>query len=121
MTPRRHPPARTTVRLKPGRLVRLPPRFLKQAGWRVGDKLLVHLEKNRLIWTRWPEERTWRIDRLRRRTGSTADGDAVGRRIRTFGDYLVLRRERAGQTPFFDRMLDRSREKRRLMPVHDAA
>ncbi len=112
MKPRRHPPARTTVRLKPGRLLRLPPRFLKQTGWRVGDKLLVHLEKDRLLWTRWPEERTWRIDRLRRRTGSSADGEAVGRRIRTFGDYLALRRERAGQTKFFDRIRDRSRETR---------
>lgn len=121
MKPRRHPPARTTVRLKPGRFLGLPLYFLKQAGWRPGDALLVQSEKDRLIWTQWPEERTWRIERLRRRTGSTADGDAVGRRIRTFGDYLALRRERAGQTPFFDRMLDRSREKRRLMPVHDAA
>ena len=112
MKPRRHPPARTTVRLKPGRLLRLPRRFLKQTGWRVGDKLLVHLEKDRLIWTRWPEERTWRIDRLRRRTGSTADGNAASGKIRTFGDYLALRRERAGETPFFDRILDRSEETR---------
>ena len=111
MKPRRHPPARTTVRLKPGRLLRLPPRFLKQAGWRVGDKLLVQFEKDRLIWTRLPEERTWRIDRLRRRTGSTADGDAASRRIRTFGDYLGLRRERTGQTKFFDSILDCSMEK----------
>ena len=110
MKPRRHPPARTTVRLKPGRLLRLPPRFLKQTGWRVGDKLLVHLEKDRLIWTRWPEERTWRIDRLRRRTGSMADADAVCRRIRTFGDYLALRRERTGQTSFFERLRDYSKE-----------
>ncbi len=58
MKPRRHPPARTTVRLKPGRFLGLPLYFLKQAGWRVGDKLLVQLEKDRLIWTRWPEERT---------------------------------------------------------------
>ncbi len=112
MKPRRHPPARTTVRLKPGRLLRLPPRFLKQAGWRVGDKLLVQFEKDRLIWTRLPEERTWRIDRLHRRTRSTADCNAASGKIRTFGDYLALRRERIGQTPFFDRMLDRSSEKR---------
>ena len=112
MKPRRHPPARTTVRLKPGRLLRLPPRFLKQAGWRVGDKLLVQFEKDRLIWTRLPEEQTWRIDRLRRRTRSTADGNAASGKIRTFGDYLALRRERAGETPFFDRMLEHSTEKR---------
>ena len=112
MKPRRHTSARTTVRLKPGRLVRLPPRFLKHAGWRVGDKLLVQFQKDRLIWTRLPEERTWRIDRLRRRTGSTADCHTARGKIRTFGDYLALRRERAGQTPFFDRILERSMEKR---------
>ncbi len=112
MKPRRHLSARTTVRLKPGRLLRFPPRFLKQAGWRVGDKLLVQSEKDRIIWTRLPEERTWRIDRLRQRTRSTADGNAASGKIRTFGDYLDLRRERTGQTRFFDRMLERSMEKR---------
>ena len=106
----RHPPARTTVRLKPGRFLGLPLRFLKQAGWRVGDVLLEPLEHDYLVWTRLPEERTWRIDRLRRRTGSSADGEAVGRRIRTFGDYLALRRERTGQTSFFDRLRDYSKE-----------
>ena len=112
MKPRRHPPARTMVRLKPGRLIRLPLRFLKQAGWRVGDKLLVQIENDHLLWTKLPEERTWRIDRLRRRTGSTADCHTASGKIRTFGDYLALRRERIGQPPFFDRILDRSSEKR---------
>ena len=111
MKPHRCPPTRTTVRLKPGRLLRLPPRFLKYTGWRAGDVLLVQIENAHLVWTRLPDERTWRIDRLRRRTGSTADGDAASRRIRTFGDYLSLRRERTGQTKFFDSILDCSMEK----------
>ncbi len=111
MKPPRHSPARTTVRLKPGRLLRLTPRFLKHAGWRVGDQLLVRLEQDHLVWTRLPEERTWRVDRLRRRTGSTADRDAASRRIRTFGEYLALRRERPGQASFFDPIRDCSTEK----------
>ena len=110
MKPHRCPPTRTTVRLKPGRLLRLPPRFLKYAGWRTGDVLLVQIENAHLVWTRLPDERTWRIDRLRRRTGSMADADAVCRRIRTFGDYLALRRERTGQTSFFERLRDYSKE-----------
>lgn len=112
MKPRCHPPARTTVRLKPGRILRLPPRFLKQVGWRVDDKLLVQFEQDYVVWTRLPEGRTWRIERLRRRTGSAADCHSARGKIRTFGDYLVLRRERAGQTPFFDRIRDRSRKTR---------
>ncbi len=112
MKPHRCPPTRTTVRLKPGRLLRLPPRFLKYAGWRTGDVLLVQIENAHLVWTRLPDERTWRIDRLRRRTGSTANSDAASRRIRTFGDFLGLRRERTGQTKFFDSILDCSKEKR---------
>jgi len=111
MKPHRIPLTRTSVRLKPGRLLRLPPRFLKYAGWRPGDVLLVQLEDAHLVWTRLPDERTWRIDRLRRRTGSMADADAVCRRIRTFRDYLALRRERTGKTSFFDRLRDCFKEK----------
>ncbi len=112
MKPHRIPPTQTTVRLKPGRLLRLPPRFLKYAGWRPKDVLLVQLENAHLVCTRLPDERTWRIDRLRRRTGSMADGNAVCRGIRTFAGYLALRRERTGQTSFFDRLRDYSKEKR---------
>jgi len=49
MKPRRHPPARTVVRLKPGRLLRLPLRFLKQAGWRPGSVLLVQSENSKRL------------------------------------------------------------------------
>lgn len=100
------------MRLKPGRFIRLPVRFLKYAGWQPGDRLLVQIENGRLLWTRLPDERTWRIDQLRRRSGSTVDCNAANRRIRTLGDYLALRRERTGHTKFFDRILDSSTEKR---------
>jgi len=112
MKPHRYPPARTTVRLKPGRFIRLPPRFLKYADWRPGDMLLVQIENEHLVWTRLPDERTWRINQLHRRIGSTADCNAASRRIRTFGEYLALRRERAGQASFFDRILNSFKEKR---------
>lgn len=112
MKPHRYPLTRNTVRLKPGRFIRLPPHFLKCAGWRPGDMLLVQVENDHLVWTRLPDERTWRIDRLRVRTGSTADGNAASRKIRTFGNYLALRRERTRQTSFFDRIADHSKEKR---------
>ena len=111
MKPHRIRPTRSSVRLKPGRLLRLPPRFLKYAGWRPGGVLLVQLENAHVVWTRLPDERTWRIDRQRRRTGSLADADAVCRRIRTFRDYLALRRERTGKTSFFDRLRDCFKEK----------
>ena len=69
-------------------------------------------EDGRLIWTGLPDEQTWRIDRLRRRTGSTADGDTTSRSIRTLGDFLALRRERPRRKDAFERPLTSSKEKR---------
>jgi len=97
MKPHSYPPRRIVVRLKPGRIVRLPPCLLKYAGWRPGDVLLVRIEERCVIWTRLPDEWTWRIDRLRRRIGSTTDGHSASQWIRTFGDYLALRRDDSGQ------------------------
>ncbi len=98
MKPHSYPPRRIVVRLKPGRIVRLPPRLLKYTGWHPGDVLLVRIEERCVIWTRLPDELTWRIDRLRRRIGSTTDGHPASQWIRTFGDYLAQRRDDSGQT-----------------------
>lgn len=65
-----YPSARQTLRLKPGGLIVFPPRFLKHAGWHVGDTLLLSVEGGRISVMRLPDERTWRIDRLRRRSGT---------------------------------------------------
>lgn len=103
MKPHRYPLTRTTVRLKPGRRIRLPPRFLKYTGWRPGDVLLVRTDPGQLLWTRLPDERTWRIDRLRRRTGSTTEYESSCRSLRTLGDYLALKRERSRRRDAFER------------------
>ena len=95
MKPYRTPLTRTTLRLKPGGILRLPPRFLKRSGWRLGDVLLVQVENAQLVLSRLPDERSWRINRLRRRIRSTADDTLATRSIRTLGDYRALSRERA--------------------------
>ena len=94
MKPPSYRKVRQTIRLKPGRMICMPPRFLKHAGWRVGDVLLVSVEGGHVSIARLPEENTWRIDRLRQRTGSTAQVAAANRMIRTYGDYRALQRQR---------------------------
>ena len=94
MKPPVYPLPRHTLRLKPGRLLCLPPRFLKHSGWRIGDVLRVTVEGQHATVARLPDERSWRIDRLRQRTGSTARVASPLRKIRTYGDYLALRRSR---------------------------
>ena len=53
-----YPSARQTLRLKPGGFINFPPRFLKYAGWRVGDSLLLSVEGGRISVMRLPDERT---------------------------------------------------------------
>jgi bifunctional DNA-binding transcriptional regulator/antitoxin component of YhaV-PrlF toxin-antitoxin module len=105
-----HPKCQT-VRLKPGRRLRLPPAFLKHAGWQIGTVLLVMVEPDHAVLSPLPDERTWRIDRLRRRTGSAVGSHSASSRLRTFGDYLAARRDKTGQTSFFDRTLTHCKEK----------
>lgn len=111
MKPHSRPPKRQTVRLKPGRRIRLPPAFLKHAGWQIGTVLLVTVEPDHVVLSPLTDERTWRIDRLRRRTGSAAMSHSASSRLRTFGDFLAARRDKAGQTRFFDRTLTHCKEK----------
>ena len=81
---------RTTVRLKPGRILRFPPSFLKHAGWHAGDVLLAMVVGDHLKLLRLPDEHAWRLDRLRQRIGSTVRRSAASETIRTYGDYLAL-------------------------------
>lgn len=94
MKPPPHRSVRTTVRLKPGRIVRLPPRLLKHTGWRTGDVLFFTVEDKHATLLCIPEKTEWRIDRLRQRTGSTARLDFASLKILTYGNYLALRYER---------------------------
>ena len=107
-----YPSARQTLRLKPGGLIVFPPRFLKHAGWHVGDTLLLSVEGGRISVMRLPDERTWRIDRLRRRSGTRTDDDAAARSIRTLGDYLALSRHRFRRSHGTEQLLTYSKKKR---------
>lgn len=101
---------RTTVRLKPGRILRLPPAFLKQTGWQLGDGLLVTVAGRHLNLCHLPEEHAWRIDRLRQRIGSTVRRTTVSTTIRTYRDYLALCRHKRCGTRASNRNLIFSKE-----------
>ena len=90
-----YPPSRQTLRLKPGGLIVFPPRFLKCAGWCVGDTLVLSVTGGRMSIMRLPDERTWRIDRLRLRSGSTVSPSVSTGIIVTYRDYLALRNGQA--------------------------
>jgi hypothetical protein len=94
MKPRRHLLQRLRIRIKPGGFLRFPPLFLERAGWRIGDCLLMRIVNGRFVWTRFPDERAWRIDRLRRRSRSTAELLQGVSAVRTLGNYRILRKKK---------------------------
>lgn len=116
-----YPSSRQTLRLKPGGFINFPPRFLKHAGWRVGDALLLSVEGGRISVTRLPDERTWRIDRSRRRTGTRTDGDAAAQSIRTLGDYLALSRYGFRRSHGTEQLLTFQGKTTSRIEIHDAS
>lgn len=86
------------VRIKPGRIVRLPSHTLDGLGWAIGDILCVTVAGGGISYTRLPSEVAWRVDRLRLRTGSTAQVASASPTIRTYADYLRLQLCKDGRT-----------------------
>ena len=80
-------PVRQIVRIKPGGLIRLSPKFIKWTGWKVGNTLHLSVEGGRIFVGRIREEREWRITRLRLRTGATLLRNASPKLIRTLGEH----------------------------------
>ena len=58
---------RMTLRIKPGRFLRIPLRFFKRTNWQSGDRLNIRLDKWRVYLFKPPKETDWRIGRLRNR------------------------------------------------------
>ena len=90
----RHRPVRRTVRIKPGRVIMLPPRIIRRLGWNLGDRLHLFVEGAHICIERVPNETEWRISRLRTRTGSAVQRDASTVSIRAPDELLILRRDR---------------------------
>lgn len=83
------------VRIKPGRFIKLPPHIL---GWAIGNILCITVARGGISLTKLPDEVVWRIDRLRLRTGSTAQIASASPKIPTYADYLRLRLCKGGRT-----------------------
>ena len=88
-------PVRQTARIKPGGLVTLSPRFIKRTGWKVGNTLYLSVEGGRIFVERIPDEREWRISRLRLRTKTVFQQHSLVMPIRTLGELITLHRGRA--------------------------
>lgn len=88
---------RRRVRIKPGRFITLPPHFVHRAGWKLDDMLYVTVANGGVTFARLPNEVAWRIDRLRLRTGSSASVSSVSPTIRTFADYIRIKRGKGGE------------------------
>lgn len=87
-----HSSRRRRVRIKPVRFINLPPYVIRRAGWKPDDILCLTVANGGVSFARLPSEVAWQIDRLRQRTGSTATVASVSPTIRTYGDYVRLKR-----------------------------
>lgn len=91
-------PISQIARIKPGGLVTLSPNFIKRTGWKVGDMLHLAVEGRRIFIERIPEEREWRISRLRLRTKTAVQQHSWVMPVRTLGDLLTLQTLHRGRT-----------------------
>ena len=93
-----HSSRRRRVRIKPGRFINLPPYVIRRARWKPDDILCLTVANGGISFARLPSEVAWRIDRLRLRTGSTASVASVSPTIRTYADYVRLKRCKGERT-----------------------
>ena len=94
MKPRKRHPCKLITRIRPGRVIRFPPRFLHGMGWVVGTPLIVELAATGdLVVFKKPTALDWQIERLEKRIrGVPVDVDDC--RPRTWIEFMKLGRFR---------------------------